>query len=150
MVPDGSGFRYPQIDEHACIDCGLCENVCPFIKTTQDSTEPYRCLAMRNKDVESMMSSRSGAVFPALASWIIDNGGLVYGAGYDKEFVVVHKRADNMNSCQEFRGSKYVQSELEKNGVRVYMTRTTDVTTSLSSRTTLANSINAPRRDKPP
>jgi N-acetylmuramoyl-L-alanine amidase len=39
--------------------------------------------------------------------------------------------------------AKYVRAELEKNGVRVYMTRTTDVTTSLSSRTTLANSINA-------
>jgi len=39
--------------------------------------------------------------------------------------------------------AKYVQDELEKNGVRVYMTRTSDVTTPLSSRTTLANSINA-------
>lgn len=39
--------------------------------------------------------------------------------------------------------AKYVQSELEKNGVRVYMTRTTDTTTSLSSRTSLANSVNA-------
>lgn len=36
-----------------------------------------------------------------------------------------------------------VKSELEKNGVRVYMTRNSDVTTSLSFRTTLANSIGA-------
>jgi len=39
--------------------------------------------------------------------------------------------------------AKYVKEELEKNGVRVYMTRSGDVTTSLSYRTTLANSINA-------
>lgn len=39
--------------------------------------------------------------------------------------------------------AKYVEEELKKHGVRVYMTRTSDVTTSLSSRTTLANSINA-------
>lgn len=39
--------------------------------------------------------------------------------------------------------AKVVQQELEKQGVKVYMTRTTDVTTSLSSRSNLANSINA-------
>lgn len=39
--------------------------------------------------------------------------------------------------------AKYVEDELNKNGVRVYMTRTSDVTTSLASRTTLANSVNA-------
>lgn len=39
--------------------------------------------------------------------------------------------------------AKVVKSELEKNGVRVYMTRNEDVTTSLSYRTALANSLNA-------
>ena len=113
MVPDAVGFRYPQVNEESCVDCGLCEAVCPFVKTTHDAVEPRRCLAMRNKDAESMMSSRSGAVFPELASWIIKGGGTVYGAGYDEEFAVVHKRAENISSCQEFRGSKYVQSELD-------------------------------------
>ena len=39
--------------------------------------------------------------------------------------------------------AQYVKDELEKNGVRVYMTRIKDVTTTLASRTTLANSVNA-------
>ena len=39
--------------------------------------------------------------------------------------------------------AKYVQKELQKNGVKVYMTRTDDVTTTLASRTILANSIDA-------
>lgn len=39
--------------------------------------------------------------------------------------------------------ARYVENELEKNGVRVYMTRNSDVTTSLAYRTTLANSVNA-------
>lgn len=39
--------------------------------------------------------------------------------------------------------AKYVKDELEKNGVRAYMTRTEDITTTLASRTTLANYLNA-------
>ena len=39
--------------------------------------------------------------------------------------------------------AKVVQRELEKQGVKVYMTRTTDVTTTLAYRANLANSINA-------
>ena len=55
--------------------------------------------------------------------------GATYGGIYEKDV--------------NLKIAKYVQKELEKNGVRVYMTRTSDVTTSLASRTTLANSINA-------
>lgn len=55
--------------------------------------------------------------------------GATYGGIYEKDV--------------NLKIAKYVQSELEKNGVRVYMTRSSDVTTSLSSRTTLANSVNA-------
>lgn len=39
--------------------------------------------------------------------------------------------------------AKVVQQELEKQGVKVYMTRTTDATTTLASRANLANNINA-------
>lgn len=39
--------------------------------------------------------------------------------------------------------AKYVQDLLNKYGVTIYMTRTADITTSLASRTELANSVNA-------
>ena len=28
---DEEGFLYPRIDTNNCIDCGLCEKVCPFL-----------------------------------------------------------------------------------------------------------------------
>ena len=31
MCEDEEGFLYPEVDEAICIDCGLCENVCPVI-----------------------------------------------------------------------------------------------------------------------
>ena len=58
------------------------------------------------------MKSRSGAAFVAISDYIIDNGGVVYGAGYNDHFRVAHKRATTKNERDEFRGSKYVQSDL--------------------------------------
>ena len=112
MSPDGLGFKYPHVIEDKCIDCGLCEKVCPLLNGAEVPQEPILCAAMRHNDMTELMSSRSGGVFPELARLFIDMGGAVYGAGFDEEFRVVHKRAADMDSIQEFRGSKYVQSEL--------------------------------------
>lgn len=32
MVEDSEGFKYPEIDENICINCGICRSVCPFHK----------------------------------------------------------------------------------------------------------------------
>jgi len=61
------------------------------------------------------------------------HGGSEVGANYGG----VYEKDLNLSIAQ------YVKAELEKNGVRVYMTRNSDVTTSLASRTSLANSVNA-------
>ena len=55
--------------------------------------------------------------------------GATYGGVYEKDI--------------NLKIVNYTKEELEKNGVRVYMTRINDTTTSLSSRASLANSINA-------
>ena len=31
MQRDGKGFLYPEIDKAACIECGLCEQMCPVL-----------------------------------------------------------------------------------------------------------------------
>ena len=31
MKEDEEGFRYPEVDTEKCIDCHLCEKVCPVI-----------------------------------------------------------------------------------------------------------------------
>lgn len=32
MIMDREGFLYPRVDEDQCINCNLCEKVCPIIK----------------------------------------------------------------------------------------------------------------------
>lgn len=114
MEPDTLGFRYPRIDESKCIDCGLCDKVCAFNdnydKSLNLSTPDV--YGARHKDMDEVMKSRSGAVFAAISDYILEQGGVIYGAGYKDHFRVAHKRATTKEERDEFRGSKYVQSDL--------------------------------------
>lgn len=114
MQPDVLGFLYPQVDMGKCIDCGLCERVCAFHDGYPHDDNLVRpdVYAVRHKQVEEIMNSRSGAMFAAISDWVIKQGGVVYGAGYEGHFRVVHKRATTCQERDEFRGSKYVQSDL--------------------------------------
>lgn len=114
MQPDVLGFLYPHIDEEKCIDCGLCMKVCAFssqYKTSNNFNSPT-AYGARHKDEKQVESSRSGAAFIAISDYIIEQGGVVYGAGYTQHFKVTHKRATTKTERNEFKGSKYVQSDL--------------------------------------
>ena len=65
------------------------------------------------KDIEEVMKSRSGGAFVAFSDFILDKGGIIYGAGFKDHLVVAHKRAITKEERDEFRGSKYVQSDLD-------------------------------------
>lgn len=56
--------------------------------------------------------SQSGAAFVVLSDYILSQGGVVYGVGYADHFRPVHKRATTFEERDEFRGSKYVQSDM--------------------------------------
>ena len=94
-----------------CTDCGLCERVCVFDRPLTGLELPV-AKAVRNKDEQSLMQSRSGAVFPALADRVLSEGGTVYGATMDDCFRVLHMRAETMSQAEAFRGSKYSQSDM--------------------------------------
>lgn len=114
MKPDALGFLYPEVDTGKCVDCGLCENVCAFNANydTSLNLESPIAYGARHKNIDEVMRSRSGAVFAALSDFVLENGGVVYGAGYTDHFRVVHKRAITKEERDEFRGSKYVQSDM--------------------------------------
>lgn len=114
MTPDALGFLYPKVNESKCVDCGLCEKVCQFNDNYDCSLNLPQPIvyAARHKDIDEVMKSRSGAVFVAISDYILEQGGVVYGAGYKDHFRVAHKRATTKEERDEFRGSKYVQSDL--------------------------------------
>ena len=113
MNIDPMGFAYPEVDVDKCVECGLCERVCMFQRDDViDSKLPFSAYAVRHKDLREVETSRSGAAFIALSDWILDKGGAIYGAGYGEHFSIKHKRAVDVCSRNEFKGSKYAQSNV--------------------------------------
>lgn len=114
MRPDGMGFLYPFADESKCVNCGKCEKVCSFndhYDTRLNLPRPD-VYGARHKDIHEVETSRSGAAFIAISDYIFKHGGVVYGVGYKDHFYVAHKRATTKEERDEFKGSKYVQSDL--------------------------------------
>ena len=109
MQSDAEGFWYPLVDIEECTDCGLCEKVCPILnkKIVENYPVAYACI---NKDEKIRQQSSSGGVFTIIAEKVIANNGVVFGAGFDGEFNVVHSWTDRLDGLDNFRGSKYVQS----------------------------------------
>lgn len=114
MQPDSLGFLYPKIDDSLCVDCGLCEKICSFHTDYDKSLNLLNpvAYAVRHKDLQEIQTSQSGAAFVAFSDWILNKGGVVYGVGYIGHFRVVHKKATTKVERNEFKGSKYVQSNL--------------------------------------
>lgn len=114
MKPDSLGFLYPEVDINKCTNCGLCEKVCAFNDNYDKSLnfDKPKAYGARHKDIHEVETSRSGAAFIAISDWVLEQGGIVYGVGYEEHFKVVHKRATSKEQRNEFKGSKYVQSYL--------------------------------------
>lgn len=111
MTPDEEGFLYPQVLADKCVNCGLCEKVCPIGKPKAEKRDVQAFIARCN-DAAIVEHSTSGGAFTALASQIIGEGGVVYGTGYDSDMRVVCKKATRVEELAEMRGSKFVQSYL--------------------------------------
>lgn len=113
LTGDAEGFPYPMIDNHLCIDCGICEQVCPELHQHK-SRLPIKVLAAQNQNEKIRLESSSGGIFTSLAEQIIADGGIVFGACFNKTWEVEHCWTDNYDGLKKFRGSKYVQSHIGK------------------------------------
>lgn len=109
LQEDNEGFLYPQVNSDTCIDCGLCEKVCPMLNPGE-VRKPLQVLAAINKDEKIRMESSSGGIFTLLAEKVINEGGVVFGARFDEEWQVTLDYTETIEGLAAFRGSKYVQA----------------------------------------
>jgi len=114
MLPDAEGFLYPQVDKSLCVDCGLCEMVCPVLNTTSEiKNKDQKGYLLQIKDYAIRKESTSGGSFTAIASWIIERQGVVFGAAFDySDYKVKHCSVETLDELSKFRNSKYVQSDI--------------------------------------
>ena len=113
MIADREGFSYPVIDYNLCINCGLCIKTCEFKKSKLPSNprQPLKTIIAYQNNLAQRMKSRSGGVFVAISDFVLDNDGIVYGADFNSDLSVQHKRAETPMDRDRFCGSKYVQSD---------------------------------------
>jgi coenzyme F420-reducing hydrogenase beta subunit len=115
MKPDNEGFLYPEIIKKNCARCNLCKDTCPAIpRARQKNNVPPVSFAAINNDEEARKNSSSGGIAGLLTEEILKQNGVVFGAKFDKNFMVVHESADDLEGVAHFRGSKYVQSSINE------------------------------------
>lgn len=119
MAADSEGFLYPQVDEAACVNCGLCEKVCPILTKMKAPTGAVSAYGAYASDDKIRKGSSSGGVFSVLAQAVLDRGGMIAGAAFDEDFSVRHVLVETEEELNRLRGSKYVQSRMEDTYPRI-------------------------------
>lgn len=119
MVRDKEGFLYPQITD-GCVACGHCAHVCPALKQREVRGAPA-VFAVWSEEEEIRAHSTGGGVFTVLASFVLEGGGVVFGAALDEKLHVRHMAVKNKEDLRLLRGAKPIQSELGETYQQVQM-----------------------------
>ena len=112
---DIEGLWYPVINKDECIDCGLCEKVCPILNRTSCPTnkEIPECYILQAPEAYDRLLSASGAAYTLLARAVFEQGGVIAGHVWDDNFGVKGFISANPADLDLLRGTKYLQSNIE-------------------------------------
>ena len=104
------GFIYPVIDKTKCVNCGKCKNNCSELTYKEKLKFNNGIYALKKKIDIDEKSSTTG-FFSYIAKYILDQGGVVFGAKYDK-FSNKYAIATNVKDLEQLKGSKYYQMDI--------------------------------------
>ena len=115
FVADNEGFWYPEVNKELCVDCGLCDKVCP-IQNKANHVERYAeptVFAAYTKDEAIRLDSTSGGIHSMLALKMYEKDAYVGGAVYNSDHTCSQIVDNNPERLPEIRSSKYLQSNAE-------------------------------------
>lgn len=118
MKTDSEGFRYPEIDTNICINCDLCKKSCPMLggaDKIRGERKAVKSVACFNKDKNALKKSASGGAAHILSEYVVQNGGVVFGAVGDMMQTVRHIMVDTESELELLQSSKYLQSDIDMN-----------------------------------
>lgn len=121
MEPDAEGFLIPVVTA-GCIQCGHCTHVCPVLKQREERSAPA-VFAAWAEDEDLRQNSTKGGVFGALATQILEDGGVVFGVTMDEQLKARHVAVKNTADLRPLLGAKPVQSDVGDSyqQVRMYL-----------------------------
>ena len=77
-----------------------------------ESRRDMKIYTFENRTIDIRAYSSAGGLFTALAEIVLNKGGVVYGASFDEDWSVVHRRIDNVADICHLRGSEYVFTDI--------------------------------------
>lgn len=120
MQMDEEGFLYPFVNKAECIECGLCEQVCPVLHCEKEQVnQEQKAALVQHKDRNIVRESTAGGAFTAIAEYVIDKGGIVFGVTREVDNTIHHVAVETKEELAKFRNSKYVQSTVEDAYIQV-------------------------------
>lgn len=108
---DVEGFRYPQVDKEKCVNCGLCEKVCPITSMPNRYTDNKAAYGGYHLDDKIKDESTSGGAFSAIVETWCDENYVIFGAE-TRGLEVYHSFITDKAELGKFRKSKYTQSHM--------------------------------------
>lgn len=112
MKSDDEGFLYPYVTTSECVNCGACEKTCPMENKNGVERHTSIILGAQVKDSQKRLKCTAGGIVSIIAEQMYQNGVNVFGCLYSN-MKPCHKRAISIRDIEAFRGSKYVQSNME-------------------------------------
>ena len=118
MRRDADGFLFPFVsDSTKCIDCKLCQRVCPIENPLKHEDKGIYYGAHSNQD-ELVQKCSSGGIFAELAHSTLLEDGYVFGAAFDDALCLAHHCYSKDDDISPVFSSKYLQSDLKDSYVR--------------------------------
>ena len=105
FVTDNEGFWYPEVNKELCVDCGLCDKVCP-IQNKANHVDRYaepNVFAAYTKDEAIRLDSTSGGIHSMLAQKMYEKNAYVGGAVYNLDHTVSQIVDNNPERLSEIR-----------------------------------------------
>ena len=104
---DSYGFERIIINQNKCVDCGNCKKVCPILNPVKKA-DKISCGSAYSTNEKIKFQGSSGGLFGVFARSMIQNGGIVYGAGFDETLHLKTIRAETIEELDILYKSKYL------------------------------------------
>lgn len=112
MVESVEGFLYPKVDRSLCVDCNLCNKVCPSLKKPSIG-DIADCYAVQLMDKTTLQHCASGGAFYGIAQTVLEQNGAVFGV-VDFGTELRYQKATSLKELDELTGSKYFQCAISE------------------------------------
>ena len=108
-IAEGGRGGVNSLPFHFCKHSSKDSHTLAFSPKITRLVEP-KAFALKAKDDALRLDSSSGGAFSLIAEYVLNRGGVVFGASFDENLNVVHTFIESIAQLDKLRRSKYVES----------------------------------------